>query len=153
MRLVVASDSHGAAWRLADAVRQQPDAAALFFLGDGESDLRLLREQYPGLKIYAVSGNCDGSCSNLPELDAAELAGVKIMFTHGHRYAVKSTEENLLAAARARGAQIALYGHTHKPSYRYEDGVHLFNPGSAEEHSYGVVDITGAGIFCFHCKV
>jgi putative phosphoesterase len=164
MRLVVASDSHGAAWRLLDAVQQQLEGEGeqsgaavspqcLMFLGDGEDDLHILRKYCPQLKIYAVRGNCDSQHSDLPEVDVMVLAGVKIMYMHGHQYAVKSTNDSLLAAARVHGAQLTLFGHTHTPYYSYEDGLYIFNPGSIEAHSYGVVDITDAGVFCFHCKV
>ena len=52
--------------------------------------------------------------------------------------------------ARAKNADIALFGHTHRGLTRYEDGLYLMNPGSltrAGEHSYGIIDITDGGIF------
>ena len=151
MRFIVASDSHGKSQKLIDAVNAQAEASALFFLGDGEYDLQELHKIFPRLKIYAVAGNCDMR-SNLPELGLVTIEGVKIMLTHGHRFAIKASVGQLLTAAKERGTQIALFGHTHVPYCNYENGVHLFNPGSIYEGSYGVIDITGAGIFCFHCR-
>ena len=151
MRLIVTSDSHGAPWSLIAAAHNQPEAAAMLFLGDGEADLPFLRKTCPRLTLYAVAGNCDGYNSDLPETDLITLGGVKIIYTHGHGFAVKRTTQKLLAAARTAGAGLALFGHTHTPQLSYEDGVYLFNPGSIRAHSYGVVDITPAGVFCFHC--
>ena len=36
----------------------------------------------------------------------------------------------LASAAAAKGAQVACFGHTHKPFCEYRDGVLLINPGT-----------------------
>ena len=38
--------------------------------------------------------------------------------------------ENIKAEGAARGADIVIFGHTHRPVARHEDGIYLFNPGS-----------------------
>ena len=45
MRLLIASDSHGDAYALYQAIQQQPSAQVVIHLGDGESDM----EQAMGL--------------------------------------------------------------------------------------------------------
>ena len=74
--------------------------------------------------------------------------GVKIFYTHGHYYGVKSGLYTFACAARERGAQVALYGHTHNALEDYDDGLYLLNPGSLNswEATYGTVDITPQGI-------
>ena len=153
MRLIVTSDSHGAADRLVRAAENQPEAAVLIFLGDGEADLDALRRAVPNLKRIAVSGNCDSRYTDLPETELMTFAGTRVMMTHGHRFSVKSGLDGLLAAAKKCRADIALFGHTHTPYSGYEGGVRLFNPGSVREGSYGVIDRTPAGLFCFHCRI
>ena len=58
------------------------------------------------------------------------IGGVSIFVTHGHRYGVKSGLDTLASAAAAKGAQVACFGHTHKPFCEYRDGVLLINPGT-----------------------
>ena len=74
--------------------------------------------------------------------------GVKIFFTHGHLYGVKSGEYNIVCAARERKAQVLLYGHTHNAFTDYEDGLYLMNPGSLSgwQATYGTLDLTEQGI-------
>lgn len=159
MRLIIAADSHGEDWALYEAVRAQMEGRdgsaveALLFLGDGENDLELVRRLYPRLRIIAVRGNWDGLYGDLPETDTAQFGGIKILLTHGHRYGVKQGMEEYERAAREHGAQLALFGHTHRAEKYFKDGIWLFNPGSVREGSYGVADISPAGLFCFNCKI
>ena len=74
------------------------------------------------------------------------------MFTHGHTYNVKYTLSQLKSAARSNGADIVLYGHTHVAKTEYDDGLYVMNPGSISHPregapSYGVVEISSAGVF------
>ena len=39
-------------------------------------------------------------------------------------------EERLKQEARGRGADIVMYGHTHRPCFTKEDGLITLNPGS-----------------------
>ena len=54
----------------------------------------------------------------------------KVFMTHGHYYYVSAGTETLKQEARARGAQIVLFGHTHRPVIDYTDDVIAVNPGS-----------------------
>ena len=67
-----------------------------------------------------------------------------LYMTHGHRHGVKSGTECLLAAAREKGAQAVLFGHTHRAVCRKEeDGLWVINPGSCGmgEQSMAVIEI------------
>ena len=150
MKLIVISDTHGRADAYIERVlRLHPDRDAVLFLGDGIRD-------FLGLDIgnlFAVRGNCDVYCpDDVPTERLLTFDGVRILMMHGHTHSVKSGTARLLAYARARGADVVLYGHTHEPIERYvrdsdeERGIYLFNPGSLGEprgnaSSYGVIEI------------
>ena len=58
------------------------------------------------------------------------MEGRHIFITHGHYYYVAMSEERLKEEARERGADIVMYGHTHKPSLTREEDLITLNPGS-----------------------
>ena len=125
------------------AICMHPDARVVFFLGDGLRDIEYIMNEYPDKDYYRVSGNCDGLFTGLPVTSEVVIEGKRIMLTHGHEYGVKSGTERLERAAFSRGADIALFGHTHLPTERYIDGggesasaLYLFNPGSIS-YTYG----------------
>ena len=145
MRILVISDSHGDSFAVRQAIAEQPTAKLLFFLGDGEYDLRFLDGDNTGLFVHKVKGNCDYG-SSLPAYVTDEVEGVRIYATHGYAENVKYTLEHLRQRAEDSGAAIALYGHTHYPKTEYSDGIWFVNPGSIREDSYAVIDITAGGI-------
>lgn len=141
------SDSHGSAYGLRRSIMAQPKAEVVIFLGDGEEDLARVKNMFPEKMFLAVRGNCDWG-SQLPPSGEFTVDGVKIFYTHGNYYGVKSGRYNIISAARDRGAQVLLYGHTHEAFTDYEDGLYLMNPGSVNGYgaSYGTLDITPQGI-------
>lgn len=147
MRILVLSDTHGDVSSVRQVLMRQPKAEIVFHLGDGAQDLMDLRSSFPEKMFLQIRGNCDWG-SSLPYDEEIELEGVKIFASHGHLYQVKLGEAELLEAARRRGAAIVLYGHTHVPDNRYEEGLYIFNPGSLHGYhgTYGYIDITKQGI-------
>lgn len=146
------SDSHGNKFNVADAVKAQKEADAVIFLGDGEDDINDTDLAFRNKKLLRVQGNCDFS-SLLPYEETVVFDNVKIFITHGHMQEVKLGMEKLEAIAKNRGVQIALYGHTHNPRVDYIDGIYYMNPGTIggrflSDVTYGVIDITKAGIVC-----
>lgn len=141
-KIVIASDSHGSANALHRVLRAEPDADAFVFLGDGAQDLQGLSEEFPGLRIYHVLGNCDYALPG-PEEGLVAFEGLLFLCVHGHRYSVKTGLLTLAESAHQRGADVALFGHTHVPELEQMEGVYLFNPGSVGRPldgrpSYGV---------------
>ena len=131
MKACVFSDSHGYAGNMMNAVRlEKPDA--VFFLGDGESDIAELETEFPDLDVYIVRGNCDFR-SNRDSTMIVTTDGVRIYMTHGHLSDVKydSRLELLTSQALEAEADIALFGHTHRQNLTENLGVTLLNPGSA----------------------
>ena len=108
--------------------QQQPDA--VFHLGDCERDTQRLEKEFPDLPLYRVCGNCDREPVN-PEVLQCTLDGVKFFLTHGHRYSVKYTLDALLNAAYFAGADMVLFGHTHRAMSETMQGLYVVNPGTA----------------------
>lgn len=147
MRILILSDSHGDKGTVKRIITSQPQAEAVIFCGDVLEDIEGAIPLFPEKKFYTVRGNCDIGSMQPPVL-VCELCGKKILITHGHTYYVKSSDSDLVFAARSQGCQIVVYGHTHVPRADYEDGLYIVNPGSC--HGYGgtfaVIDITPGGI-------
>ncbi len=150
MRILVISDSHGSRRAIEDAIEAQPTAEHIFFLGDRLEDIEDFELFFPERTFHTICGNCDFS-SGAPTEGFCTLGGKNIFYTHGHTYGVKGSTASLISYARARGADIALYGHTHIAACSYLDGLHLVNPGSIGRGrdggcSYAVIDIVGKDI-------
>lgn len=150
MRIVVFSDSHRNFAVLERIVLAQPEAGLFLHLGDGEREFEDLTLLHPEKQMRGVQGNCDwGSQSKV--MDMVNVENKRIFFTHGHTFGVKAGLTEFLHTARSLGAVVALYGHTHVAYTDYEDGLYVMNPGSVSSPnqgppSYGVIDITPAGI-------
>lgn len=145
LRILVVSDSHGGCYTLGRVLDKHTEVSAVIHLGDGASDIE---EFLPACRstVYQVAGNCD-FCAAYPAEQEIRIGGVPLFFTHGHGYGVKHGLGRLEAEARRRGVKLAMFGHTHEPLSRYEDGLYLLNPGSLRfGSSYAIVDITSSGI-------
>ena len=166
MKILVISDLHELTANLSRVLRSHPDADAAIFLGDGAVYFLSQREKYPNTAFFAVSGNCDIGASSFGIRAAEEitLEGKRIFFCHGHTYGVKGGLGNLISAARAREADIVLFGHTHLPLERYipadEDGraLYLVNPGtlggrSENGHTYAVITIKDDNVLISHGRI
>lgn len=151
MRAIVFSDSHGNYDVLERIMERHKDDGDIFIhLGDGENEFELITYVYGGEKMHFVAGNCDFG-SERPDYDIIKFGGKTIFFTHGARFGVKGDLSMLKIVARKQEADIVLYGHTHVAYVGYDDGLYIMNPGSCGRPreglpSYGIIDITDAGI-------
>ncbi|MBR5449215.1 MAG: metallophosphoesterase [Clostridia bacterium] len=134
VRCLVISDSHGRADRLSQVIKRAGNIDALFFLGDGLSDLANAISGTPPFSVIAVKGNCDFGNPlpdrNVYKIDSITLAEHKIVLTHGDLYGAKYGLDGLIAFAKNMSADVLLYGHTHEPCEDYIDGTYYLNPGS-----------------------
>ena len=129
MNILVVSDSHGKTDNLMRAVELTRPEYVLH-LGDCQRDLERLRQAFPMLPMEGVPGNCDyGSCDQPERL--TELGGVRILMLHGHTRGVKSDIMRAVWAARECGAQVLLFGHTHRPLVDNDGSLLTLNPGAA----------------------
>ncbi len=157
MRIIVISDSHAVTRNIDYALLAHTDASHVFFLGDNIRDIESIKMYHPDRIFHIVHGNCDYG-SIYPSIDSVVLGGKKIVFTHGHNFAVKSSSSVLLSKARNVGADIVLYGHTHIAKIEYADGIYAINPGSIAHsregsNSYAVIDIEDNGIMPIIIKI
>ncbi len=137
VRLGVVADSHGRdVWLEAFAERCEKERYdAVFHLGDFESDARWL-ERHIDMPVIAVPGNCDMTSKSSKEV-LATFGGRRLLAEHGHRHDVKYTYQPLSYYAEERGADAALFGHTHVPCAEWMGCVLLMNPGALMNGQYG----------------
>ncbi len=149
MRILVLSDSHGNVDAMVRCVElAQPDA--ILHLGDCLSDAEALYRQYPAIPMQTVPGNCDWGSLEQPEV-LTEYSGVRILMMHGHTRHVKSGAMSAVCAAREAGADILLFGHTHRPAVDFDGSLWVMNPGSVGRGTpatYGILTITPDKVDC-----
>lgn len=127
MKVLVVSDTHKKNDNYFKLVeRYKPDL--VIHCGDAEGSEYALSEAV-NCPVQIVLGNND-FFSYLPREVELNLEGFKIWVTHGHNYYVSMGNEVLKREALARGADIVLYGHTHRPVVDKEGSVIAVNPGS-----------------------
>ncbi|MBQ3824167.1 MAG: metallophosphoesterase [Clostridia bacterium] len=142
MKILVVSDSHGAAERIEEALFiEKPDV--LFHLGDGADDCDGLR--LGNISLYRVCGNNDFGAYQYEEI--ADISGKRFFLCHGHRYGVRYSYQTLKERAETLGADAVLFGHTHEPLCAMEGKMLIMNPGSIRfGGTYGVVTIENGKI-------
>ena len=149
MRILVLSDSHGCVEPMERCVeRVQPQV--ILHLGDCVRDAQRLEERYPQIPLLGVPGNCDYGGLDQPER-LTELGGVRILMMHGHTRNVKASTMSAIYAAKEMGAQILLFGHTHRPLVDYDGTLWVMNPGSigrGNPCTYGIITISGGRVNC-----
>lgn len=147
MKILVFSDSHRSLSGMYAAIDlHKPDQ--VIHLGDMMDDAEEVAEHYPRLPFCLVPGNCDGWVTSVPLKKQIALAGKSILLSHGHRWGVKSGYDRAIADARVVGADILLFGHTHRAlCEQLENGLWMMNPGPARS-SYGLIEIEDGQISC-----
>ena len=128
MKILIVSDTHGKHRSYDKVIEREGKIDMLLHMGDVEGG-ELYIEGTAGCPVHIVAGNCD-FFSELPGEEEVQIGKYKIFMTHGHGYYVSMDTRRLKEEAMKRGAQIALYGHTHKPDIDLEGDVMVVNPGS-----------------------
>lgn len=133
--MIVVSDSHSHTKYLKKLEPLFAENDYIVHLGDGANDMIEYYRAYPE-KVYVCNGNCDfyGSRIAMDEWEV-EIEGHKVFMCHGHKYGVKSGLDRLAYEAESRGAEIALYGHTHVAAEDKTGNVTLINPGAVSDYS------------------
>ena len=124
--VLIFSDTHGAILpsRLLSLAEE---CDQIIFLGDGISGLGSLLCKS---NLHAVAGNCDRVLPSFKREEVLEIAGARILITHGDRYRVKQDLTALYLRACELNCKAALYGHTHASNLETHNGVLLLCPGS-----------------------
>lgn len=168
MRFIIFSDSHGSQAKMYKALKTNISAGleGMIFLGDGLKDAVQVAGA-TGVKLFSVAGNCDFGVDMTKKSTYEQLYdfdGKKVLIMHGHRYSVKSGIEAAADYARAKSADVLLFGHTHNRIETYlppcdgKKALYLFNPGSITLPndgicSFGLMEIRKDGILLSHGTV
>jgi len=127
MKILVVSDTHRKNDNYFKAVQKvMPDM--VIHCGDAEGSEYVLSEGI-SCPLHIVLGNND-FFSYLPRELELEIGPYKVWVTHGHYYYVSMGNESIKREALARGMDVVLYGHTHKPKVDTGGDVIAVNPGS-----------------------
>lgn len=155
MRAGVVSDIHGSYDHLLLAVAAMGPIDLLIHAGDGWSDLVRWRGEHPGIRVEMVAGNCDlfgGYPADYPLEAVFNLGRWKLFLTHGHLYGAKTDLHRLVLRGREVGADLVVFGHTHRPAKIEWHGLTLFNPGALSRTrchgrpSYGLIEAGAEGL-------
>lgn len=145
-KILVFSDSHNFVEDMISVTqKERPDM--IFHLGDCLGDARELQRLFPEIIVESVPGNCD--YEKVIDVRLLTIENHTIMLCHGHQYHVKDSYLSLEYAALEKGADIVLFGHTHKIHYDCHNGLWILNPGSisrpyySSSGSYGILKIDG----------
>lgn len=157
LKVLVISDTHGLHENLEKVLEQECPCDLIIHLGDIE-DADTYIEAAAGCPVEAVRGNND-YFSKLPDEKILTLDHLKIFITHGHYYYVDAGVEQLMKEAHGRGADIVMFGHTHRPIIRKKGELTAINPGSlsyprqdGHRPSYLVMEIDEKGKTEFFLK-
>ena len=129
MKVLIVSDTHSREQNLAEALEQTGPIDQLIHLGDVEGGAEHIRELAGDAPAAIIAGNNDFFC-DLPNERIFTLGGHRIFMTHGHGYFVHSGTLYLKREARKKGADIVMFGHTHKPYIEEDNELLVLNPGS-----------------------
>jgi putative phosphoesterase len=149
--VLVVSDTHGCVKPFAAVLKwaAEQGIARGLFLGDGADDLEPAAQASGTVFEWsAVRGNMDNAG---PFFAVVELAGRGLYLAHGNGFDLEFGFEFLAARARDAGAEAALFGHTHVPSFDFFDGLFFLNPGSVGRPrsragaSFAVLEASPAG--------
>lgn len=150
MRVLIVSDTHGKHRNLDRALEAAGEIDVFVHLGDvegGESYLNAIIE----CEKHIVRGNND-FFSDLPREEEFMIGAKKVFISHGHNYYVSLDPDRFKEEARARRADIAMFGHTHRPYLEVAEDVVVLNPGSlsyprqeGRKGSYMILDVDENG--------
>ncbi|NLD51908.1 MAG: metallophosphoesterase [Clostridiales bacterium] len=147
MKALVISDSHGATGALRNLLvlaEQQGKPDVLIYCGDGIFDVLPYRGY--SLRFWAVRGNCDLSAPRDIPIERVEcFSGIQVFIAHGHGYHVKRGPETLCYRAQEVRAQIACFGHSHRPLNQWVQGVLMLNPGALADGRYAILTVQNEG--------
>lgn len=153
INIAVFSDSHGYDDRLAVAIddaTQQCDIHLAIHLGDHFSDMKVIHQKRPGWPTFGVRGNNDYDTPEAPDEALLEVGLIKIYCTHGHIYGI----DRILYRAEELGANVALFGHTHRVMVDQSSSISIMNPGSValprdgKGRAYGILRLEGRSVNC-----
>jgi putative phosphoesterase len=150
VRILIISDTHRKNDNYLKIIDEVGKLDRVIHLGDVEGSEYVIQEA-AGCPVDIVAGNND-FFSDLPSEKNLQIGQYNVMITHGHRYYIGMGNEMLKREAIAQGADIVMYGHTHRPVIDISPNIIAINPGSLsyprqENHkpSYIIMEINASG--------
>ena len=128
MRVLIVSDTHRLHKNLDIALEQAGKIDLLLHMGDVEGGEDYI-EAVAGCPVRIVAGNND-FFSQLNREEEVQLGNHRIFMTHGHYYYVSVGMERIKEEGLSRGADIVMFGHTHRPYLDIGEKITVLNPGS-----------------------
>lgn len=128
MKILIVSDTHGRDTTLKHLLEQVKPIDMLIHCGDVEGSEDYIRSlvQCP---VHMVAGNNDFFC-DLPREEEFLIGKYRVLLTHGHYYYITMGTQMIKEDAKARGFDIVMFGHTHRPYLEQDKGIVVLNPGS-----------------------
>lgn len=128
MKILIVSDTHRKHGNLEAVLEKIGPLDLMVHLGDAEGAEDYI-EAIADCPVEIVAGNND-FFSRLDRECELRIGKYKAFLTHGHYYNVALGTERLCEEARTRKADIAMFGHTHRPFLEIMEDLVILNPGS-----------------------
>lgn len=128
MKVLIVSDTHRHNENYLKVLERVAPLDMVIHCGDSEGSEYLICEGAE-CPVMIVTGNND-FFSELPRELEFCIGNYKVWLTHGHNYYVSMGNETIKKEAKAKGADIVIYGHTHRPVVELEGDIIAINPGS-----------------------
>lgn len=128
MKVLIVSDTHGNHKNLDEILDLAGKIDMFIHLGDVEGGEEYL-DAVVDCEKHIVRGNND-FFSELPREEEFYIGKYKVFITHGHGYYVSLDSEYITEEGKARGADLVMFGHTHKPFFHQDEEIIVLNPGS-----------------------
>lgn len=157
MKILIVSDTHRFNDNYIKALKREAPIDMLVHCGDIEGSEYFISEN-AHCECHMVAGNND-FFSQINREDEFYIGDYQVFLTHGHTYNVSMGNEILIEEAKSRGADIVMYGHTHKPVIDTRHEIIAINPGSltyprqeGRQPSYIVMTLDDEGEADFQIK-
>ncbi len=128
MKILVISDTHGQHKNFDRILEQEQAIDLLIHLGDVEGG-EFYIDAVVECEKHMVRGNND-FFSDLPKEEEFYIGKHKAFITHGHAYNVSFGTQEIREEGKARGADLVMFGHTHRPLLETDSEITVLNPGS-----------------------
>jgi len=128
MKILIVSDTHRNNANYLRVLKMEQPLDLIIHCGDAEGSEYIISEA-ADCPVEIVLGNND-FFSDLPKEKEIMVGKFHVLITHGHYYYVTTGNELIKREARARGMDIVIYGHTHRPVVDIDNEITALNPGS-----------------------